>query len=447
MSDVINFYKNILSFSGMSADEDGLININLLGAIREVTIDGRRLSLPLDQRLRNPGELAFFHPLSEFIIAGESEVNEVLRKCINMRLNTAVAGVMMALVRLASSPALHPGMTPTQSSILTPLKDADEKSLQTLQAIISKLIKKDAEKALLSVYVKRSGEIQGKRVARLGVVNFHFLDRLMSKDNEHIDNVEGVYLRKRKPIDSVILREAFKIIFPLSEPTYLNKENVYNKGSDYKIAPFLHATMQTSMELGRKINSIIELFEDYIDEADEIKFKAIDELEEVFQNEAELKKFSRLIPSLPYNEGRRKKENINNAPNTLDMHQLADISVSNMREKPTQDKNINPAVNPVVHPQPTTPSLNNTAPTLTSIYPNQPIQQPINQLMQNKQHNAKPTLSSILGGVPSALGVNTIMPMQQQRTPTWATPNAPINYNQQQLNPLNTAPVMGVFNV
>ena len=428
MFDLIEFYKKALEFVGMKADDDGLISMHLMGSSKDVTINGQRLCLPTDERLRNPGDLVFFHPLCESILYGESEVNERYRAAFNIRLNTVVVSLISNLLRIASSPALHDSLTPIQSKIITSLKDADDKLFTNFTEMAIKLVKESPDKPFVNLYVKRSGEIHGKHFARVGVVTFTFLDTLNEATDhciskEKANKVAGVKLRTRTPNDAMILRNAYNIVFPGAGPTGV-MDGIYNSGSDRKVAPFFDATLRSAMELARRVNDVIDIFSDKIAEADLLRFCCIDELALMNEDESELKRIGRLVPTLPFNEGRRKKDTATIAPNINMQTTLANAALSGVKDKPiaqpTQMANpstINPAINP-----------NHAHPTLSSVIQQPVAHNPPAPVQQPSPRSGRPTLSDVIGT--TTMMNQAMAPTQQQRVPSWAIPNAQPVYQQ-----------------
>src|SRR5574343_72877 len=96
-----DIYKAILKYSGMEADDNGVISNNILGIKTPVSIEEKRLVLPVEIQLKNfiPSEKMIFHPLAENVLRGESMVLSYLRKAINVRINTAIGIIGSSLLQ------------------------------------------------------------------------------------------------------------------------------------------------------------------------------------------------------------------------------------------------------------------------------------------------------------------------------------------------------------
>lgn len=258
MTKIISVYDSILRYSGLESDSKGFINARIGDRKEPTSIDGKQLVLPTREQLSsfNPEEKMVFHPLSENILRGESQVLMKLKHAINVKLNYSIGILAKSLLNVVASPSFHAKLTPDQSDILVAIKEADEKSVVNLVNMMVSGVKNKPDKLFTNIYLKRGGTIDGKRYSRVGIVSFPFYDDLVN------DRIEKIRVK-----DKETYRQLFEYIFP-----DIGKPEAYNYGTQTQVAPFLDALMRTSLAISSKINDLVLLFENFIDEPDVIKF-------------------------------------------------------------------------------------------------------------------------------------------------------------------------------
>lgn len=287
MTKIISLYNSILRYSGMESDEKGYISVQIGEHRDPVTIDGKRLVLPTDNQLKMfvPDEKMIFHPLSENILRGESQVLLKLKQSINLRLNYVIGGVAQGLLNIVASPALHSKLSADQSDLIIAIKEADEKTLTTFTSLLLNGAKTKAEKLYTNIYLKRGGTVGDKRYSRVGVVSFPFYNELM---NDSIDKI--------RVKDKETFRQLFEFMFP-----DIGVPEAYNYGTQTQVAPFLDALMMSSLKVASKLNDIVEMYKDFIDNPDVLRFD--DEWIEMFRDLESLTPDIRRIPVQQGNDG------------------------------------------------------------------------------------------------------------------------------------------------
>lgn len=285
-------YSAILAFAGLEADNDGYISTIVADNREPAVMGGLRLVLPMDQHLRNPNpkEKVIFHPLSENILRGESEVITKLRDVINIRLNYTFGIIGNALLNLAASPEEHHKLTPDQTELLIALKDVDDITTRNFASIILEGIKNQANKMFLNIYLKRGGSIGEKRYSRAGILTFNLYDELR-KDNAEI---HGVKLRVK---DKDALKKLYEFMLPGIESDITS----YNRGSDSTIAPYLDALMKTAMTVASRFNDILDQYGKFIEFSDSLVFNG--DWVETFENLNVMASELRRVPAQLGNEG------------------------------------------------------------------------------------------------------------------------------------------------
>lgn len=302
---LLDVYKSLLSTAGMTADQDGFISIQLAGTEKKpFLVKGKRLVLPTDAQLRNPDftNRVVFHPLSESILRGESEVVTAFREALVKRLNFIIGYAAINLLDLAVSTASHPKLSPEQTQFLMKVKDTDEKTVQCLQKITEAMMIGDNSKAFVHLRVQKNGTVGNTKHRRVGIVYFPFYEEVKNTPApKEANEVYGVKLRKSD-------RETFKVLMEYMV-SGIENEKSWMFASDSEIAPTMDALMKSLIAVGDPINTVIDLFKDYIDGSEDLYFNG--DWEESFTDLNSLHNQIRMIPMQPGNEGRIQPEGAN----------------------------------------------------------------------------------------------------------------------------------------
>jgi hypothetical protein len=286
---LLDIYRSILQFAGLRANPEGYVSLKDVST-DPVLIGGLRLVIPTNEQLRshNPGEKIVFHPLTEDIVRGESEIIKKLRVNINTRLNTNIAALGKDLLNIVASPALHARLTPEQSRLLTVVKDADEKTVANYLAMLMSNYKERSDRLYVNVFLVRGGSNQkepGRKYTRLAVVSFPF----------YTENAAGT-IGKCRVKDRETYRQLMEFMFPDIEVT-----DAYNYGSDSIVAPFLETLMLGSAKIAARINELVELYAPFIEGHEDLMFD-LDWMES-FRDMTTLAPMIREIPLQAGNEG------------------------------------------------------------------------------------------------------------------------------------------------
>ena len=291
--ELLNVYKSILRFSGLEADADGFVS-TVLGDKREpALINGMRLVLPTDNHLRNnDGQKVIFHPLSENILRGESEVISKLTEVINIRLNFTFGIIAQSLLNLVDSPELHKRLNSSQLSLLIAIKEVDNTTLTNFINVMLAGIKSQPSKVFTNIYLNRGGSLGERRYSRVAVVSFPMWKELQ----ENADTLFGVKIRVKD-------RDTFKQLFKFVFQSLVNG-NEYSRGSDSNTAPYLDVLMRSAMGIAACLNDLLVNYKEFIEDADKLMFDG--DWAEAFDRLDDLVPEIRRIPVQAGNEGRHK---------------------------------------------------------------------------------------------------------------------------------------------
>lgn len=285
-------YEAILAFAGIHVDDKGFA-YTLYKTHREpFQVKGLPLALPYTENLKNfqPGEMVIFHPLSENIAQGESEIIEKLRYAINIKLNYTFGLMAQSLLLIVHNVASHKKLTPDQTDLVIDLNSVDQTSMEKFTSLMLASIKSAPDSCFLNIFLKRGARVHDKKYSRAGIVNFNLYNEL----KEDKETVAGVKLRSK---DKELFLQLYRYIFP-----NIDKAQSYDYGSESHTAPFLDALMKTGLNIAGRFNDLLELFENEIDSADQLVFNA--DWVSDFDNLDALLPEIRRIPMQQGNEGR-----------------------------------------------------------------------------------------------------------------------------------------------
>lgn len=298
MKNINDVYKSVLDTAGLKSDEDGFISVQLAKTEKKpALIKGKRLVLPTDSQLRMAdfSNRVVFHPLSESILRGESEVLTYFRETFIKRLNFIVGYSAISLLDLAVSTAEHPRLTPEQTAFLVKVREADEETVRRIQKITEAMMLGDSSRAFVHMRVQKNGTVKNKMHRRVGLVYFPFYEEIKKVPAPKEPNeIYGVKLRKADRETFIALME---YIFPR-----IGQSDEWMFPSDSEIAPSFEALMKSIIAVGDPVNTMMDLFKDYISGSEDLYING--EWEEDCKDLNALLPQIRMIPMQPGNEGR-----------------------------------------------------------------------------------------------------------------------------------------------
>jgi hypothetical protein len=90
------FYLSMLSYAGLSYDDAIIKNTN--HDLGPITIDGKHLTLPYFDNLKNPGDRLIFHPLNENYTNPENTVFNFYKKRLVLEQMTKIQNIQMLFI-------------------------------------------------------------------------------------------------------------------------------------------------------------------------------------------------------------------------------------------------------------------------------------------------------------------------------------------------------------
>jgi hypothetical protein len=319
-------FKQILESMNVSFDSEGLASLNVNDSLQPLTVNGKRLVLPLPEVLSsrdwNSTKIAFA-PLGENILRGESEIIVAYRGYIKVALTNRIALLWYKLLQIAADTDSHKRMKPAQQVFLGRAMHAREKTLHNLRDILNKVELKGSNQ-LFNIWLRRGYTFDGQTYKRAAVVDFPVVKEF-ANDKE----IFGIKCSSENDFKTIV--EIFQYMFPFSEET-----DGYTVGSDNDYAPYFHALTKAYVKIAKRINEIVDLLREHIDNVEEIY---TDLSWDGFLHE--FKKYHNEIPVLPGNEGAvaagQTKPTLNIGGDILDVSSRSSAPVSEY-DMPVEDR-------------------------------------------------------------------------------------------------------------
>lgn len=214
----------------------------------QVEVDGRKLYLPTDTNLesRDLENAAFFHPLCEDALHGQSKMIHFLTRrmlaACSLRLDMLVQGMM----DLTRNPAKQKSIKSAEAiKYLTIIKDIKEDAPKKWSKLVTEMSENDG---LFSIYLNRNKEIDGTHYARLCVIDLPII-----RDTQPGATLCGVNVHSKAN------KEMFRSLV-----TQIFKDMPMEFGSNHT-TPYFHALMSAYYTVTMRLNNVIKLFKGAID--------------------------------------------------------------------------------------------------------------------------------------------------------------------------------------
>ena len=285
-------YKELLESTDLHVDKEGFVSLRDENDTRPATLEGRRIVVPTPQRLRQGigGTSIGFHPLSENVTRGQSPIIKELRKYINVRLTKVIADLLLQLATIAADTSYHSKLDKDkQRQMLRVAKDADQKTVDTVQRMIKNITVVSRKGRVVSIYLKHAGTIDGKKYTRLATASFPILDAF---EPEARDTPEILSVSMRKK-DKRTIENLFEFILPGSKDV-----KTYSRGSDSMIAPYFDALIHSYAAVAWQLNKIVKLFRKHLTDPERLETNL-----DWMNHLKDLSVYREVIPPLAGNDG------------------------------------------------------------------------------------------------------------------------------------------------
>lgn len=289
---VVAFYTSLLATLDIVANEEGLLAHSTSG--EPITIDGKRLALPTGDNIRLAGrdELVVFHPLSENVFEGMSEVFIELRHIVAAKLHKVIVYTAYTLIKLVLDKASHEGLSSKQMVTISSLAEVDEKFLDTFKKLMNKL-EVSGNNQLINIFMKYGGGLKDTKYMRIAFVSFPLLELIDSSEDYIIHDVK---FRKK---DMAILKALFTTVVPRGF-----EKDAYSAGSSSSVAPYFSALLLAMCSVLEDTASTTWRFRSYIeDEVGESQHITAKDILDKIAGDDSVLDYVNAIPPMPYNTG------------------------------------------------------------------------------------------------------------------------------------------------
>lgn len=286
---LLNHSKALLLNISIHVDEQGLCYSKKNGTDIQIptVIDNRRLRLPTHDFLSNPDfeKQVVFHPFSESVVRGESEMITWVKDRMVRRLSTMIGIMVMDFTAMAADGTIQKKLTTDQLSTIQLFGDADDKTLEVVSNLAEAILRDKGQ--WIHFYLRHSGKHGDKQAKRFCKVTFPVYKELL----EETPKVCGVALRVK---DRKFLKAVLEYIFDK-----IATEDGYSYGSNSEIAPYYHALIHAYAKVGVPMSSRIYLFRKHMERIANSRIHTEGWLDTFDEAAAD----SQFIRNMPYNVG------------------------------------------------------------------------------------------------------------------------------------------------
>lgn len=255
-----------------------------------ISLKGKQLVLPLPEIVKSIGaNQVCFHPLSENVARGDSNMIAMIKKLAMVNANRIAILLLERLMRIALKAIEEPNeihLKGKQLELLTILPDVNKNTAAHLTAALSEIDLTSCP--IVKLYNRRNGSIGESQYMRLAVMSFPMLEQINDPASSPIWS-KKIY-RKRDYRDYGAL---FDYLIP-----HWREPNYYSVGSDNTEAPSFIAIMSSYLKFMKRMNEVIETFEEHL--TVEKEFHTDMTVESPLQN---VVRYRGLIPPLEGNIG------------------------------------------------------------------------------------------------------------------------------------------------
>lgn len=212
-----------------------------------VTVKGKRLVLALKEVLRagKKDDQIIFHPMSENVTRGESDVIKALRDFIQWRNQTVGVLLITELGRVASSPSEHKNYPAKAKKYLQQVTDFDEGNYVTLLKLL-KTVKPDPDRRIISLSLRQGSKTKDDGVVRSCLVHFPIFEDFEKDDLTVFDTKMPSKKAKAR------IAKLFEIVFGDEET-----RKSFSYGSRNMDAPYLHSLLTVHARLAEHFNALV----------------------------------------------------------------------------------------------------------------------------------------------------------------------------------------------
>lgn len=246
------FYRLMLSYAGLKANEDGMLLVKTGSEEPVLSSDERTYYLPYRKHLKKPDGKKFFHVLNENYEKPEAEAFMIYKDNLLLEINSKLAFLMSTLIDIASQPDIQKSIKSRELiDILTKVGEVESDMSTTLmEKVLPKATRENGSGAFVDFFIRKDGIIDGIDYRVIGKTNFIIYKELVKALDEREYKIFGQTVRKKDILAYVNVLDA---IFP-----NITDEVQYSAGTDNVVFGFLNALFQVSYIVSDRINHVLD---------------------------------------------------------------------------------------------------------------------------------------------------------------------------------------------
>lgn len=240
----------------LDVEEDGRVYQKRGEEKTYIALKNKQLVLPLPEIVKQikPDQVCF-HPLSENIARGDSNMISMIKKLITVNANRITILMIERLMRIALKAIEEPDaihLKGKQLELLTILPDVNKNTAAHLSAALGEIDL--VEHQIIKFYNRRSGKIGDRQYMRLAVTSFPLFDQIKDPTKSAIWGKKT--FRKRDYKD-------YQALFDYIVPKW-DTPNHYSVGSDNTEAPTFVSLMTAYLKYMTRMNELIDTFSEHL---------------------------------------------------------------------------------------------------------------------------------------------------------------------------------------
>jgi len=268
MSNVVEFYKDILKTFNVTEENNKLVFHTSTGKKIPLTLEGSPLILPRKELIADIVEIVdgkprlkarIFNPLAESVIRGENKSLTKIRKHIERMMEYSFIVVSTLLLHGVRYQEDLEDCDPMFLKFLDMLKYkqpgvkkvVDDETIKKWEEISD--IATQKEKQLLHIFIKKGGKIGDVKYTRIGTLMFPLYEELEEMNVKEDLVFNKVRLRNK---DKFVIQKLYEFIFELSHDELIDGFTV---GTRNTTSPSFIVTMMLYDFAKNKINKAIEV--------------------------------------------------------------------------------------------------------------------------------------------------------------------------------------------
>lgn len=255
----VELYAQLLKAVNVVVEKDDQLFMEVGDIKNPVLYEGKPFYLPTKQNLEKSAfeteNYLFFDPLTESMMRQESESVKALRLLMISRIQYSASRIVSNLINVLRDESLASKAKGNQMILYRQNIQPSSTTNRSYTKLLREGIKSNVANRIVNIFLKRGGELDGERYARLAVVDFPILD---ARDNK-LNSIFGVDMSAR---DKETILDLLSFIFFGSKE---NTDDEFTAGSNIKMAPYFQSLCFAFCNLAHRINKVHKTYKGLYD--------------------------------------------------------------------------------------------------------------------------------------------------------------------------------------